>query len=205
MYNTKVLLSVAVFAGVSIAQTSTPFPDPACASSVTALVAAAPTVPADVAAAIEAEYSGGADPNLNLLQDPAAYVSLLCGVAAELPPPALSNFKTFGSSLLAFAATELASYDGIVTKCVTTGAAAASITSYIHSIASFPGQLCNVVASPTNGTSSAPPYPTATGNGTTTSTGLPTSSISMAGAAMPTGVLAGAAAVGGLLGAVAML
>ncbi|KAK5634582.1 hypothetical protein RRF57_010295 [Xylaria bambusicola] len=202
MYNTKILFSVAAFVSASMAQISTPFPDPACASSITALLASAPTIPPAVASAIQA---ASPEPNVNPLQDPAAYVSLLCSVAGELPAPALSEFKTFGSELLGFAATEIESYDGIVTKCVTTGAPASSITSYIHSIASHPGELCKIEASPTNGTASAPPYPTATGNGTTTSTGLPTSAISMAGAAIPTGVLAGAVAVGGLLGAVALL
>ncbi|KAJ3569759.1 hypothetical protein NPX13_g5969 [Xylaria arbuscula] len=146
------------------------------------------------------------DPTGDLLLDPAGYVSSLCSVAGKLPSSVLYNFGTYGSELLEFVATEIDSYDGVVTKCIATGDQGASITSYIHSIASHPGELCKAQATASNGTASITPYPTPTGNSTaTTGNGLPTSSISLGGAAMPTGVLTGAAAVGGLLGAVALL
>lgn len=207
MHNAKVLLFVAVFAGASMAQTTTAaFPDPACETSVFALLGAAPTTPPEIESALLEYYPEGADStNGALLLSPSAYVSTLCSIATQLPAPVLSQFGSWGSELLEFAATEISSYDWIITKCVTTGEAAASITSYIHSIASHPGELCHVEASPTNGTTSIAPYPTPTGNGTTSSTKLPTSSISLAGASMPTGVFAGAAAVGCILGAVALL
>ncbi|KAJ3555196.1 hypothetical protein NPX13_g10410 [Xylaria arbuscula] len=204
MQNTKILF-VAAFAGASLAQT-TAFPDPACASSVYALLGAAPTTPPEIESAILEYYPEGAEStNGDLLLSPSAYVSSICSIATQLPEPVLSQFATWGSDLLEFAATKVESYDWIITKCVTTGEAAASITSYIHSIASHPGELCNIEASPTNGTTSAAPYPTPSSNATSSTTGSPTASVSLAGASMPTGVLAGAAAVGGLLGAVALL
>ncbi|KAI1308629.1 hypothetical protein F5Y03DRAFT_93735 [Xylaria venustula] len=210
MYNSKVLLAAAAFTGASMAQTSTVFPDPGCSSSVDALVAKAPTIPADVASALAAVETGAnAIQASNLLQSPDAYVAELCSAAAELPQSALVDFGAWGSSLLNFAATEIDSYDGIVTKCVATGAEGASITSYIHSIASNPGKLCqDQTGTPSNGTATiTSSYPTATGgsNSTTTGSSSPSSSIPVAGAARPTGVLAGAAAIAGLIGAVALL
>lgn len=208
MYNVKVFfLSVATFAAASIAQTSTLFPDPACSSSRSAIIAAAPTIPPNVNSALLDISPNGADPaGGDLLLNPASYVSSLCSVAGKLPSPVLSNFGAYGSALLEFVATEIDSYDGVITKCIATGEQGASITSYIHSIASYPGELCKAQSTPSNGTASITPYPTPTSNGTaTTSAGLPTSSISLAGATMPTGIFAGAAAVGGLLGAVALL
>ncbi|KAI0913951.1 hypothetical protein F4824DRAFT_446072 [Ustulina deusta] len=198
MYNAKVLLSVAAFTGASMAQTSTTFPDPACESSIVGLFAAAPTVPPEL------DLPTGA---LNAQGKPEDYVSAICSYANELPASVLPVFATWGSSLLEYAATELASYDGVITKCIATGAAGASITSYIHSIASHPGELCKITRSPSNGTVSATPYSTPTGTGISISisTSSPATSIPTAGAARPTGVLAGAAAIGGVLGAVALL
>ncbi|KAI0503213.1 hypothetical protein F5B22DRAFT_662231 [Xylaria bambusicola] len=203
MHNTKVLLAVASF-GSALAQTSTRFPDPGCSSSIYALIAAAPTTPPEVDAALTEISPSFTIPAEDLLSRPSVYASELCSIATQLPAPVLSKFGTWGSELLAFAATEIASYDWIVTMCHTTGEAASSITSYLHSIASNPGELCKVEANHTNGTTSTP-YPTPTGNETTTSTGLPISSVSLAGASMPTGFPTGAAAIGGLLGAVALL
>ncbi|KAI0813334.1 hypothetical protein GGR55DRAFT_570675 [Xylaria sp. FL0064] len=202
MYNTKVLLFVAAFTGASMAQTSTPFPAPDCASSISALVAAAPTIPPDFIPAFEALAPNGDTASLNLLGSPSSYVAGICSFANALPASKLSEFGKWGSSLLEFVATETASYDGVVTKCVAIGAEGAAITSYIHSIASHPGELCKITRSPSNGTATVTSsYPTATGNGTSS----PTSSIPVAGAARHTGVLAGAAALGGLVGAVALL
>ena len=205
MHSTKVLLAVAAFRSAAMAQTSTLFPDPSCSSSIYALIAAAPTTPPEVDAALTEISPGFTVPAEDLLSRPTKYVSELCSIATQLPAPVLSQFGTWGADLLSFAATEITSYDWIVTRCATTGAAAASITSYLHSIASHPGELCKAETNPTNGTTSAP-YPTPTGNRTTTSTGLPTSSVSLGGASMPTNAFAGAAAaVGGLLGIVALL
>ncbi|TGJ87051.1 hypothetical protein E0Z10_g1783 [Xylaria hypoxylon] len=208
MYNSKVLLSVATLTGVSLAQTSAVFPDPACPSSISALLAAAPMAPTELVSAFAAANTGGSEISADgLLRHPSLYVDTLCGYAGVLPESILPAFANWGSDLLNFASTEISSYDGIVTKCITTGTEAASITSFIHSIASNPADLCKAPSStPSNGTASITPYPTATGSSTTTSaSGSPSTLIPTAGAARPTGVLAGAAAIGGLLGAVALL
>ncbi|KAI1744960.1 hypothetical protein F4680DRAFT_403871 [Xylaria scruposa] len=206
MYSSKFLLALAALADASLAQT---FPDPACPSLTEALLLAAPTIPPSVVSAFGGQ--GGIPSVENLLSHPDTYVEDICVVAGSLPSSVLSDFAGWGSSLLDYASVSISSYDAVVTKCITTGTAAASITSFIHSIASAPGALCQPtstnVPSGGNSTASVTPYPTAThsGNATTPHTGVPTTSIPTAAAARPTGAFVGAAAVGGLLGAIALL
>ncbi|KAI0116524.1 hypothetical protein GGR51DRAFT_501656 [Nemania sp. FL0031] len=214
MYNTKILLPLAVLAGVSSAQTTTT--DSAqCQSKVNALLAAAPTPSPELSsyfdsAAATLSAAGG------LLDAPDVYVTGLCALATALPSSLQSEFRDYGSSLLSFASAEISSYDAIVTECVTTGPVASSITSYLHSIASEAGHLCQeqtitttVYNNVTSGAST--PYPTATSGGASgsgsgvRSTASSSTLVPTGAAARPSGVFAGAAAVGGILGAVALL
>ncbi|KAJ2994316.1 hypothetical protein NUW58_g1585 [Xylaria curta] len=113
------------------------------------------------------------------------------GTVAHSETPSSSTF--FG-----FAGERIVTYDEVVTKCVTTGTAASSITSFLHSIVSNPDGLCQPTATPTgsNGTASVTitPYPTSTPTGNSTNPG--TTSIPVAAAARPAGVLTGAIAMG---------
>ncbi|KAI0409171.1 hypothetical protein F4802DRAFT_234929 [Xylaria palmicola] len=206
MYGTKVFVSLAALA---VASTAQEFPDPACSSSIAAILAAVPTPGPELSDYLGQVMDGIPGPD-NLLAHPDEYVSGLCSAVAELPPVALEEFADYGASLLSFASVEISSYDGIVTKCVATGAEGASITSFIHSIASTPEGLCAPTSTPStpsggNGTATITSFPTPTGNSTTPSIGVPSQSVPTAGAARPTSALFGAAAMGGLFGAVALL
>ncbi|KAI0490262.1 hypothetical protein F4859DRAFT_508069 [Xylaria cf. heliscus] len=197
----KVLLSLGSLAAGSAAQSFSS--DPSCPSSIAALGAAAPPFPSYIEAILP-------DP-ANVLKDPWAYASSLCAVATELPADQLSGFAEYGQSLLSFVATELATYDAIVTKCYATGAEAAAATSYIHAIAEQTAPLCQETSAPSgpsNGTATITSAPTSTGtsisapaNSTTTGT----STVPIALAARPTGVLAGAVGAAGFLAAAALL
>ncbi|KAI0444731.1 hypothetical protein F4803DRAFT_510326 [Xylaria telfairii] len=205
MYTAKALLALAFVAETSLAQT---YLRPSeCSSSINDLNVAAPTLPSALSSAYGSYYSS--EPNADiLLSDPHAYVEEVCGVVDKLPPEVLGEFADWGAALLNFASGTISAYDAIITKCITTGAAAASITSYLHSIVNSPEALCQPTSTPNagNGTASITPYPTPTGNnGTTPSTGVPSTSVPTAAATRPTGVLAGAAAIGGLIGVVALL
>ncbi|KAH8160045.1 hypothetical protein CIB48_g8199 [Xylaria polymorpha] len=208
MHYTNVLVSLAALAGVSIAQE---FPDPGCASSRSELRDASPTPPPSLSPYLSTEAavnnSQGAPDASILLSNPDIYVEQVCNLVSSLPSSVLGDFQSYGSSLLEFASIKISSYDAIVTKCITTGAAAASITSYLHSIASSPEALCQPTSTPNggNGTASITPYPTSTGNTTTSGTGVPSTSIPVAVAARHTGFLVRAAAVGGLFGGIALL
>ncbi|KAI0856230.1 hypothetical protein F4860DRAFT_493751 [Xylaria cubensis] len=208
MHYTKVIASLAALVSASTAQK---FPDPGCSSSRIELRDAAPTPPPSLAPFLSTEagqnQSQGAPNAEILLTNPDIYVEQVCNLVASLPSSVLGDFQSWGASLLNFASVEISSYDAIVTKCVTTGAAAASITSYIHSIANSPEALCQPTSTSGggNGTASITPYPTPTGNGTTPGTGISSTPIPTAGAAGRTGDLAYAAIMGGLLGGMALL
>ncbi|KAI0912900.1 hypothetical protein F4823DRAFT_579142 [Ustulina deusta] len=211
MYNTKVLFPVAALASVSLAQS---YADPACSETISSFLAGAPTLPAALSpyfynsAATPVQTASAATSALppDTLADPEGYVELLCSLAAELPSSVLPDFQSWGMGLLSYGSVHISEYDAFVTQCVTTGEAAATITSYLNSILTGTGGLCQPTATPggaANGTISTTLAPTATGTNSTASTSA-TSFVTAAGT-RPTGVLAGAAAMGGLIGAAILL
>ncbi|KAI1161368.1 hypothetical protein F5B18DRAFT_628303 [Nemania serpens] len=208
MYTTKTLgiLAAALGAGTSVAQQFTPAPT--CEQFAADLIGPAPTAPAVIQNFLATHETATPAPG-GILRDPGAYVSELCGLAVDLPASALPAFSSWGASLLSFAGDRIATYDEVVTKCITTGTAASSITSYLHYIVSNPADLCKPAATPTGGSNgTAPvtitPYPTATTSGNNTIPGT-TSLIPVGAAARPAGVLFSAAAVGGVIGAAILL
>ncbi|KAI1197445.1 hypothetical protein F5X97DRAFT_343646 [Nemania serpens] len=193
MHKTKAILSVAALVGLSLAAGSSD--DAVCDSKENALLAMAPTPAPALQSYI---ISKNALPH-DLLNNPQGYVKELCGLAADLPASITADFASWGQNLLGFARTHIASYDALVTECATTGPAAASITSYLHSIVSAPERLCQPTSAPTiTPAIASDPAPSADGS-------LSTSSPTGAAASRPSGVFAGAAVIGGLLGAVALL
>ncbi|KAI0799204.1 hypothetical protein GGR55DRAFT_670404 [Xylaria sp. FL0064] len=203
MHSTKVLSSMAVLAGVSLAQTFTSAPG--CQESVSSLIAGSPPMASDLAAYLEPVLN---DPSLppDTLHDPAAFVSALCSAAPTFPKSILPEFQSWGQGLLSYGSVHISDYDAYVTHCVTTGTAAASITSYLSSILDGTGGLCQPTATPggsSNGTALTTPAPTATGTNSTSS--ATATSVVTAAAARPTGVLMSAAVAGGVLGAAILL
>ncbi|KAF2967385.1 hypothetical protein GQX73_g6199 [Xylaria multiplex] len=215
MYNAKILLSMATLAGTSLAQTPTPT-DPACAASLSQF-SDAPT-PAPALASYLATLLGTgpvtapghttALPDFTL-EDPVGYQDLICAIAADLPESLIPEFQSYGSGLLSYGSVHISEYDAYVTDCITTGEAASTLTSELHSMLLGTGGLCEASTTATSGSGAYPTgssngtYPTGTGS-VPTSTG-PSTSVPIAGAARPTGAAVGVAAIGGLLGAVALL
>ncbi|KAI0509734.1 hypothetical protein F5B22DRAFT_615858 [Xylaria bambusicola] len=157
MYNAKVLLALAALLNASLARTTS---SPECTSLLDDIVARGPTVPPAILPYVLAQATGlpgDTGSFQDILSHPDVYFSQICGAAGQLPSSLLPEFAAWGSTILAYASTEIAEYDAAVTECVTTGAAAASITSYLHSIVSQPVGLCQ----PT-GTVSVTAQPTAT-------------------------------------------
>ncbi|KAI1313788.1 hypothetical protein F5Y03DRAFT_405240 [Xylaria venustula] len=214
MYNNKMRLPVAALAGASLAQSFTP--NPSCSASLTSIRDAAPTMaPAlspylyDILSSRVLTVSGAVTTlPPDTLADPEGFVELLCDAVPEIPSSVLPDFQSWGQALLSYGSVHISEYDNFVTECVTTGAAAATLTSYLNNLLTGTGGFCQPTATATpgsasNGTVSATPAPTSSGSNSTT-TGYPTSIVTGA-AAKPTGVLIGAAAVGGLLGAAILL
>ncbi|KAI0183720.1 hypothetical protein EV127DRAFT_446235 [Xylaria flabelliformis] len=206
MYTTKTLGFLATLgAGMSVAQQFTPAPT--CDQFAAELIAPAPTAPPEIQSFLDSHQTAAPAPGA-ILSDPKAYVSSLCALAVDLPQSVLPEFSEWGASLLSFSGDRIVTYDEVVTECITTGTAASSIISYLHSIVSHPDDLCkDDTATPTggNGTASVTitPYPTATPTGNSTNPG--TTSIPVAAAARPAGVPIGAAAMGGVIGAAMLL
>ncbi|KAI1361596.1 hypothetical protein F5Y08DRAFT_314243 [Xylaria arbuscula] len=213
MFNTQKLFTAAALAGASMAQSSTSLD---CSQSVSYFIANAPTMGPDLTPYLEDPFnnpvqtlSDGSVTTLppDTLANPSGYVEVLCGVAAELPPSLLPEFQSYGQALLKYGSSHISEYDAFVTECVTTGPVASATISYLNNLLTGTGLLCQPTATPgasSNGTISTAPFPTATGANSTASSTLDTS-IPTAAAAKPTGVLVGAAAMGGLLGAAIML
>ncbi|KAI0450493.1 hypothetical protein F5B21DRAFT_490678 [Xylaria acuta] len=211
MYNTKVLLSVAALAGTSLAQSPTTT-DAACLASLGAFADAPTPGPALISylsdavgtAQVTAPGETTALPDITL-EDPIGYQNLICSIAGELPASLIPEFQSYGSGLLSYGRAHLSLYDAYITNCITTGEAAATLTDQLHSMLTATGGLCQTTSTATPGGSSNGTYPTGTGSlptptGSSSSTLVPTGA-----AARPTGAVVGAAAIGGLLGAVALL
>ncbi|KAI1288718.1 hypothetical protein F5Y03DRAFT_80542 [Xylaria venustula] len=210
MYNSKFLLSAAALAGSSLAQAPTST-DAACLASLASfsdVPTPAPELYSFIEPLLTAAYTApGATTALPdfTLEDPDGYQALFCSVAGDLPSSLIPDFKSYGEALLSYGSVHISQYDAYITDCITTGAAAASLTSELHNMLIGTGGLCQATTTASPGSASnSTAYPTGTGSYTVkpTSTGtlIPT-----AAAARPTGAVIGAAALGGLLGAVAML
>ncbi|KAI0419559.1 hypothetical protein F5X98DRAFT_362334 [Xylaria grammica] len=223
MYSAKVLLSVVTIVGTSVAQSPSTL-DPTCLSKLTELGKGVPTpAPAlaswlgtavGVSSIGAGPYSAPGQttaPPQRPLEDALGSTEFFCSVvAAGIPESLVSDFRSYGSGLLSHASVHISQYDAYITDCVTTGEAAAKITSEYHEMISRTGELvCPTTptatpAGPSNGTY----YPTTRTPVGTGSIPSPTGSVSLvptAAAARPTGAFVGAVAIGGLLGAVALL
>ncbi|KAI1178523.1 hypothetical protein F4777DRAFT_100572 [Nemania sp. FL0916] len=216
MHGTKLLFGVVAISGTSLAQSSTT-KDPTCLASFTRFRTEVPTLPpalnsyldnligdGPVTAPSQTTALGG-----DTLANPDGYQEVFCSIASGLPSSLLPDLQSYGAGLLSYGSAHLSEYDAYVTNCVTTGDAASTLLSEIHAMFTGAGDLCKPTATPAspsssyNGSYPVTPTPTPTSNSTTPISS--TTLIPTAAATKPTGVLVGAAAIGGLVGAVAML
>ncbi|KAI3322502.1 hypothetical protein HD806DRAFT_127589 [Xylariaceae sp. AK1471] len=202
MYYTRFLLSIAALAGTSLSQKSDAQFCSSLESSFFSEVAEGPQTPAAVLSFIATNTQ---IPVLTTF-DPEGHQSQLCAIAAALPPSLLPEFQTFEQELFSAGKTQGTGINQYVTDCLPE-AKASSVLSYLDYIFTATGNICEETptATPTPGSGvSNGTYPAGTGSVYPTATGSPTL-IPTAAAVKPTGALAGAALVGGVLGAAAML
>ena len=212
---TENLFALAALVGVSVAQSSSST-SLDCSQSVSYFIANAPTIAPELSPYLDDPFNNPLQTLTNgdvitlppdTLANPSAYVQVLCEAAAELPASLLPAFQSFGQGLLSYGSVHISEYDAFVTDCVTTGPVASETISYLNNLLTGTGLLCAPTETPgssSNGTISSP-FPTATGSSNGTASSTLATSIPTAAAAKPTGVLVGAAAMGGLLGAAIML
>ncbi|KAI1183258.1 hypothetical protein F5B17DRAFT_416793 [Nemania serpens] len=204
----KVLLSLAAFAGTSLAQTATSAACAAILAQFTGVPTPAPSLVAWAATAIgtgplTAPGQTTALPDITL-EDPVGYQELFCSIAGKLPQSLIPDFQSFAAGLVSYGSAHISQYEAYVTECITTGEAASTLISELHQMLDGTAMACQTTASATASGSSNGTYPTGTGS-IPTSTGPTTLMIPTAAAARPTGAVVGAVAIGGLLGAVALL
>ncbi|KAI0866917.1 hypothetical protein F4860DRAFT_499543 [Xylaria cubensis] len=206
MYSAKVFLAIAALAGTSMSQKSdSQFCSSETSNFFSVLFAAAPTTPAAILSFVATATQEV--PPLPTTIDPMAHQSQLCALATALPSSLLPEFASLASALLDFGKAHSSDFIDLVTNCAPDDEVASS-TSYLDYIFTATGNICTEKATPTPGGASNGTYPTAyptatptiTSHFNTSSTLIPT-----AAAARPTGALIGAAALGGVLGAAAML
>ncbi|KAI1122120.1 hypothetical protein F5Y10DRAFT_254763 [Nemania abortiva] len=199
MHSTTVL-SIAALAGTALSQSSdSAFCSSAMSSIFATIIAEAPTTPADILSFI-ATATG--IPPLPTTFDPSGHQDQLCAIATALPASLKPEFQSFAANLLDSGKAYSSELVEFITDCVPQPAAA-SMTSYIDYVFHATGNICTETAAPGSTSVSNGTYPTGTGSVYPTATSsvlIPT-----AAAVRPTGALLGAAAVGGAIGAAAML
>ncbi|KAI1178608.1 hypothetical protein F4777DRAFT_78621 [Nemania sp. FL0916] len=215
MYSTRIILSIAALAGTSLSQKSdSQFCSAFFTSFVSIIEDVAPMTPPAIlsflAQSTETETASSTTtaPPLTTL-DFASHAQELCEIATELPSSLLPEFQTYAAALLSFGRAYSSDHLAYVSDCAPEDEVA-SRTSYLNYIFTATGNFCEgQTPTPTpGGASNGTYYPTPTPTATSSYTaGLnsSTTSVVTAAAAKATGVYLGAAALGGILGAAAML
>ncbi|KAF2964447.1 hypothetical protein GQX73_g9123 [Xylaria multiplex] len=197
MHNAKILFALAALTGTSLSQKSD---SEYCSAFFTSFLSVilksdAPT-PTGIASFVAQRTPTTTAPPLTVL-DFASHASELCELATELPPSLLPEFSIYASELLEFGKAYSSEHVAYVTDCAPESEVA-SRSSYLEYVFTATGNFCTETPAPggaSNGT-----YPTPTPGSNSSKTLVVT-----AAAAKPTGACLGAAAMGGILGAAALL
>ncbi|TRX92593.1 hypothetical protein FHL15_006520 [Xylaria flabelliformis] len=200
MHSTKILFALATLTGISLSQKSD---SEFCSAFFTSFLSViensdVPTPTAIVSFLAQKTPTTSAPPLTTL--DFASHAQELCELATELPSSLLPEFRTYASGLLEFGKSYSSEHIAYVTDCAPESEVA-SRSSYLEFVFTATGNFCTETPAP-GGTSYPTPNPTTTSYhpGSNSSTTM----VVTAAAAKPTGCL-GVAAVGGILGAAALL
>ncbi|KAI1756053.1 hypothetical protein F4782DRAFT_537864 [Xylaria castorea] len=208
MYSTKIFLSIAALAGTSLSQKSD---NEFCSAFFTSLVSIieedAPTTPPAIvsflAQSTETASPTTTAPPLTTL-DFASHAQELCEIATELPSSLLPEFQSYAGALLSFGKAHSSEHIAYVTDCAPENEVA-SRSSYLEYIFTATGNFCEQTPAPGGTSNGTYPTPTPTATGSYAGLSSTTVLIVTAAAAKPTGAYFGAAAIGGILGAAAIL
>ncbi|RWA14587.1 hypothetical protein EKO27_g504 [Xylaria grammica] len=182
------------------------------------ILAGAPTPNSDLASAITSYASGAAQSTTSGANaNPLSLVTQVCDFSSNLPTSLQSDFDAYATSVISYLSASSSEIDAVITNCVATGSEGASYTSFVNSLATHTGALCQATGS-SNGTITSSSTATSTGAGGAGDTGSVTTggggtatnggastSIPTGAAAQPTALYGGAAAAAGFLGAVMLL
>ncbi|KAI0108711.1 hypothetical protein GGR51DRAFT_548211 [Nemania sp. FL0031] len=200
MHSTKILFAFASLTGTALSQKSD---SEFCSAFFTSFLSVilnsdVPTPTAIVDYLAQQSPTVTAAPLTTL--DFASHAQELCELATELPSSLLPEFRDYASGLLAWGKSYSSEHIAYVTDCAPESEVA-SRSSYLEYVFTATGNFCTETAAP--GSASNGTYPTATPTATASNTS--STLVVTAAAAKPTGACLGAAAVGGILGAAALL
>ncbi|KAI3325234.1 hypothetical protein HD806DRAFT_492383 [Xylariaceae sp. AK1471] len=200
MHSTKFFIALASLTGISLSQKSD---SKFCSAFFTSFYSIiensdAPTPAGIVSFLAQRTPTVTAPPKSTF--DFASHAQELCELATELPSSLLPEFRTYASELLDFGKSYSNEHIAYVTDCAPESEVA-SRSSYLEYVFTATGNFCTETPAP--GSASNGTYPTPTP--TATSSNISTTSVITAAAAKPTGACLGAVAVGGILGAAALL
>lgn len=212
MHNTKILFALAALTGPSLSQKSdSEFCSAFFTSFLSVILNSDVQTPTAIVSFLAQQTPTATTTTAPLTTlDFASHAQELCELATELPPSLLPEFSTYAAGLLSFGLAYSSEHVAYVTDCAPE-TEVASRSSYLEYVFSATGDFCTQTPAPggaSNGT-----YPTPTPTPTLTATSyLPSSNVSTtpvvtaaAAAAWPSGACLGAAAVGGILGAAALI
>ncbi|KAI0439818.1 hypothetical protein F4803DRAFT_568080 [Xylaria telfairii] len=216
MHSNRVLLSLVALAGTSLSQKSD---SEFCSSYVNSLFSTLfetlPTTPPAIASFLAQNTRTTppatitASPTTTVAAAPSidfeGHAEELCSVLAELPSSLIPEFQSYAGVFLSVGRAHSSEYIAYITDCEPE-TEIASMTSRLDYYFTATGNPCETTPAPggaSNGTYSTSHAATATSSYANI-TSSATSAVTAA-AARPTGALLGAAAIGGVLGAVALL
>ncbi|KAJ8129214.1 hypothetical protein O1611_g4418 [Lasiodiplodia mahajangana] len=206
MHSTKILFGLAALTGTALSQKSdSEFCSAFFTSFLSVILNSDVPTPTGIVSFLAQKTPTTTPAPLTTL-DFASHAQELCELATELPPSLLPEFRTYASGLLEFGLSYSSEHIAYVTDCAPESEVA-SRSSYLEYVFTATGNFCTETPAP--GAASNGTYPTATPTPTATSyypgSNVSTTLIPTAAAVKPTGACLGVAAMGGILGAAALL
>ncbi|KAI1145123.1 hypothetical protein F4825DRAFT_457822 [Nemania diffusa] len=204
MQRTKIFAVLAALTGVSLSQKSdSEFCSAFFTSFLSVILNSDVPTPTGIVSFLAQITPTTTAPPITVL-DFASHASELCELATELPPSLLPEFRTYASGLLAFGKSYSNEHIAYVTDCAPESEVA-SRSSYLEFVFTATGNFCTETPAPGSTSNGTYPTPTPTATSYQPSSNSSTSLVVTAAAARPTGACLGAAAMGGILGAAALL
>ncbi|KAK5636822.1 hypothetical protein RRF57_012534 [Xylaria bambusicola] len=200
MHSIKPFIAFAALAGTSLAQKSdAEFCSAFFTSFLSVILESDAPTPTGIASWVAEQTPVTTAPPISVL-DFASHASELCHLATVLPSSLLPEFETYAADLLSWGKEFSSEHVAYVTDCAPESEVA-SRSSYLEYVFTATGNICTYTPAPGSVTGGTYPTLTPTATGSNSSSTL----IVTAAAAKPTGACLGAAAVGGILGAAALL
>ncbi|KAI0412621.1 hypothetical protein F5X98DRAFT_354387 [Xylaria grammica] len=204
MHSTKILFALAALTGTSLSQKSdSEFCSAFFTSFLSVILNSDVPTPTGIVSFLAQQTPTTTAPPLTVL-DFASHAQELCELATELPSSLLPEFSTYAAGLLEFGKSYSSEHIAYVTDCAPESEVA-SRSSYLEYVFTATGNFCTETPAPGGASNGTYPTPTPTATGYHTGSNSSTTLVVTAAAVKPTGACLGAAAMGGILGAAALL